>query len=214
MRSRRASPRTQFAEVGPTPSRLVVLRSLIGSGLATSTSFAARWPRRRPSWRSPRSTPPIGQRYLLKPYPKDNEPSTVGVPQAWLDNIAEHIRVNGISHVDLVFPSRAGAPISRNTFRTRIWLPAVKASGIDFGVRVHDLRHAQASWLLAGAADLKSVMGAWATRRSSPPRSTRTRSPTPTNAPSTHSPPSSTYSRDRVAARAALHAPKPVPRGA
>jgi site-specific recombinase XerD len=33
-----------------------------------------------------------------------------------------------------------------------------KASGIDFGVRVHDLRHAQASWLLAGGADLNGVM--------------------------------------------------------
>ena len=49
-------------------------------------------------------------------------------------------------------------PISRNTFRTRTWLPALKASGIDFNLRFHDLRHAHASWLLAGGADLKSVM--------------------------------------------------------
>jgi len=32
------------------------------------------------------------------------------------------------------------------------------ASGLDFHVRVHDLRHAHASWLLAGGADLKTVM--------------------------------------------------------
>jgi len=37
-------------------------------------------------------------------------------------------------------------------------LPAVRASGLDFEVRVHDLRHAHASWLLAGGSDLKSVM--------------------------------------------------------
>ena len=55
-------------------------------------------------------------------------------------------------------PTTVGTPISRNTFRTRIWQPAVKASGIAFNVRVHDLRHAHASWLLAGGADLKSVM--------------------------------------------------------
>ena len=36
--------------------------------------------------------------------------------------------------------------------------PRRRASGIDFNVRVHDLRHAHASWLLAGGADLKSVM--------------------------------------------------------
>jgi len=34
----------------------------------------------------------------------------------------------------------------------------VTASGVDFHVRVHDLRHAHASWLLAGGSDLKSVM--------------------------------------------------------
>jgi site-specific recombinase XerD len=39
-----------------------------------------------------------------------------------------------------------------------VWLPAVKASGLDFNVRMHDLRHAHASWLLAGGADLKGVM--------------------------------------------------------
>jgi site-specific recombinase XerD len=57
-----------------------------------------------------------------------------------------------------LFVTRDGTPISRNTFRTRIWAPAVTASGIDFNVRIHDLCHAHASWLLAGGSDLKSVM--------------------------------------------------------
>jgi site-specific recombinase XerD len=62
---------------------------------------------------------------------------------------------------DLFFPStrvRGDIPLSRNTFRTRYWLPALERAGIDFQVRVHDLRHANASWLLAGGADLKTVM--------------------------------------------------------
>jgi integrase len=29
---------------------------------------------------------------------------------------------------------------------------------LEFGVRLHDLRHAHASWLLAGGAGLKAVM--------------------------------------------------------
>jgi site-specific recombinase XerD len=59
-----------------------------------------------------------------------------------------------------LFATREGTPISRNTFRTRVWLPAIKTSGVDFDVRVrvHDLRQAHASWLLSGASDLKSVM--------------------------------------------------------
>jgi integrase len=65
---------------------------------------------------------------------------------------------DGLKAGDLLFATREGTPFSRNTFRTRVWRPAVAASGVDFHVRVHDLRHAHASWLLAGGSDLKSVM--------------------------------------------------------
>jgi site-specific recombinase XerD len=75
-----------------------------------------------------------------------------------LEAVAKHISSRGLGRDDLLFATEAGTPISRNTFRTRVWLPAVKASGLDFNVRMHDLRHAHASWLLAGGADLKGVM--------------------------------------------------------
>jgi site-specific recombinase XerD len=101
---------------------------------------------------------PTGERYVAKAYPKDNEPRTFAVRQNWLDAIADHIQHKGLGREDLLFTTQAGTPISRNTFRTRVWQPAVAASGIDFAVRMHDLRHAHASWLLAGGSDLKSVM--------------------------------------------------------
>jgi integrase len=47
--------------------------------------------------------------------------------------------------------------ISRNWFRRSIWAPACEAANLRFKPRVHDLRHAHASWLLAGGADLQVV---------------------------------------------------------
>ncbi len=88
---------------------------------------------------------PTGERYVVKPYPKDNEPRTLGVSGDWLNKIAHHISRNSLDRDHLLFTNTAGTPISRTTFRTRVWLPAVTASGIGFNVRIHDLRHAHAS---------------------------------------------------------------------
>ena len=101
---------------------------------------------------------PTGKRMLTKPYPRDKEPRTMALPPELVAQLADWISQRRPKPGDLLFATREGTPISRNTFRTRVWRPAVQASGVDFDVRVHDLRHAQASWLLAGGSDIKSVM--------------------------------------------------------
>ncbi len=47
--------------------------------------------------------------------------------------------------------------ISADWFRRQVWKPAVESSEPGATVRIHDLRHAHASWLLAGGADLQVV---------------------------------------------------------
>lgn len=47
--------------------------------------------------------------------------------------------------------------IPNDWFRTQVWNPALEIVGLGFHVRPHDLRHAHASWLLAGGADLQVV---------------------------------------------------------
>jgi integrase len=42
-------------------------------------------------------------------------------------------------------------------FRRNVWKPALKSADLDLHVTPHGLRHAHASWLLAGGADLQVV---------------------------------------------------------
>lgn len=46
--------------------------------------------------------------------------------------------------------------LPRDWFRNAVWLPTLQAAELE-PVRMHDLRHAHASWLLAGGADLQVV---------------------------------------------------------
>jgi hypothetical protein len=81
---------------------------------------------------------PTGERYVTKHYPKDNEPRAFGVDDGWLEAVGLHISTSDIGRDQPLFSTAAGTPIFRNTFRIRVSLPAVKASGVDFGVRMHD----------------------------------------------------------------------------
>lgn len=47
--------------------------------------------------------------------------------------------------------------IPRRWFRHHIWTRATTAAQLPIAVRFHDLRHAHASWLLAGGADIQTV---------------------------------------------------------
>ena len=47
--------------------------------------------------------------------------------------------------------------IPRDWFRRTIWAPACAAAGLAFTPTMRDLRHAHASWLLAGGADIQIV---------------------------------------------------------
>ena len=93
------------------------------------------------------------------PTPKTTNPAPWPSHKTWSPSSPRTSMTSGLGpRRPAVRHPRRAPPSRRNTFRTRIWLPAVEASGVDFDVRVHDLRHAHASWLLAGGSDIKSVM--------------------------------------------------------
>ncbi|MDX6287627.1 MAG: hypothetical protein QOG53_3112 [Frankiales bacterium] len=102
-----------------------------------------------------------GTRATIRNYPKDNEPRTIRISPELVTLLSQHIAMQGLDRDDLLFSSTGepgAGPMSRNTFRSRVWLPAIQRANLGFSVRFHDLRHAHASWSLAGGADLKAVM--------------------------------------------------------
>jgi integrase len=52
-----------------------------------------------------------------------------------------------------VFPSAGGGRIDINNFRSREWVPALKAAGIEHR-RIYDMRHTFATWSLAAGMSI------------------------------------------------------------
>jgi integrase len=56
----------------------------------------------------------------------------------------------------LLLTTRTGAHLTPSNWRARVWEPAIANAGVEH-YRIHDTRHAFASWLLQGGMDLGQV---------------------------------------------------------
>jgi integrase len=68
--------------------------------------------------------------WSIRDYPKDNEHRTIRIGDQLCRDIREYLMVTGKRGEDLLFSTSTGSPVSRNVFRTRVWLPAIERSGI------------------------------------------------------------------------------------
>ena len=103
---------------------------------------------------------PTGERIVFKACPKGDEPRTLIVTKGLIHVLSARVAEYGLGPDHLLCPSTEGPsliPVTRSTFRTKIGQPAVHAADLGFPVRMHDLRHAHASWLLAGGADIERL---------------------------------------------------------
>jgi len=65
----------------------------------------------------------------------------LAVPSILLDMLAEHLAAMGRNNPDdYVFQAKSGGPVRYTNFRSRVWAPAIRATGLD-GVTFHSLRH-------------------------------------------------------------------------
>ncbi|MCL8026019.1 tyrosine-type recombinase/integrase [Nocardioides bruguierae] len=123
-----------------------------------------------------------GTRFVWKDYPKGKRARTVGIRPAAARLVAELVAERELGPSDRLFsmpdptlpadwhppltliwtPKRtdvwdSGLPVSRAFYRTGVWIPAVQSIGLPY-LKPHALRGSHISWLLAGGADLPTVM--------------------------------------------------------
>jgi integrase len=94
----------------------------------------------------------------LKPYPK----SAAGrrkIPLAdfAVETLDRHQQLVADSGAEWVFAGPLGGPQRRGNFRQRVWLPAVRRSGLTARLRFHDLRHCYATWLISDGVPVNVV---------------------------------------------------------
>lgn len=95
-----------------------------------------------------------GQLELTDPKTKASR-RVVALPQFLIDELAVHVeRFSGGS--EFLFTGSSGGMLRRTNFRRRVWLPAVRAVGVE-GLRFHDLRHVHATLLITSGAPIVVV---------------------------------------------------------
>lgn len=93
----------------------------------------------------------------VKPYPKGRARRTVPLPPLLVSELAGHLDRHPAGRGQLVFrPAPVGA-LSRHTWGSYRFRPAVRAALGRDDVRVHDLRHTYASWLVQAGVPLYEV---------------------------------------------------------
>jgi integrase len=82
----------------------------------------------------------------------------VALPRPLTEELEHHLgRYSGDGLERFVFVSESGVPVDPNNFRSRVWIPATRAAGLE-GVRFHDLRHAAGTLAAQTGATTKEIM--------------------------------------------------------
>lgn len=81
---------------------------------------------------------------------------TVAIPPHLVPLVEDRLGSIGAGPDVLLFPSPVGGYLRRNNFRRRVWVPALRATGLSY--RFHDLRHSGLTWAAASGATVAELM--------------------------------------------------------
>ena len=83
---------------------------------------------------------------------------TVIIPAAIIPDLAWHLaRFAAPGDEGLLFSSSTGSPLHHSNFYRRVWMPALRKTGLP-GVHFHDLRHSGNLLAAAAGATLRELM--------------------------------------------------------
>jgi integrase len=100
----------------------------------------------------------VAGKFIVSPPKTDAGRRVVTLPSLAVTALVEHLDRYAAPGPDgLVFLSARGKHLARSSFRRLVWLPAVRQVGLD-GLRVHDLRHTEATLAAATGATTKELM--------------------------------------------------------
>ncbi len=81
---------------------------------------------------------------------------SVTIPSSVADELGRHLEDVALEPDAHVFTGRGGFLLRRRNYRGRVWLPALRAAGVE-GVRFHDLRHHAAAAAIAAGGHPKAI---------------------------------------------------------
>ena len=96
-------------------------------------------------------------RFVVGPLKTDASRRSVTIPAFLVDELAAHLATYADPLGDLVFTAPLGGLIQRPSWRTRFWLPAVRAARLHPAPTFHHLRHHAAAVAIAAGAHPKAI---------------------------------------------------------
>ena len=98
----------------------------------------------------------VGGERFVGPPKTESSRRTVAIPPAIVPFIEEHLASIGAEPAALLFSAPEGDYLQRHNFRQRVWLPALRATGLNY--RFHDLRHVAMTLAAASGATIADLM--------------------------------------------------------